>query len=89
MRCASHKYLPDSIAMICVIDVQFFDRDGKLFLQIENPCKNIVLFENGIPVSNEPGHGIGVQSICAIVERYGGIYTFLVQNDHFILRLSL
>lgn len=73
----------------CVIDVQFFDRDGKLFLQIENPCKNIVSFENGIPVSNEPGHGIGVQSICAIVERYGGIYTFLVQNDHFILRLSL
>lgn len=45
--------------------------------------------ENGIPVSNEPGHGIGVQSICAIVEQYGGIYTFLIKNGHFILRLSI
>lgn len=73
----------------CVIDVQFYDRDGRLFLQIENPCGDDIPFENGIPVSHEPGHGIGVQSICAIVERYRGMYTFLVQNHHFILRLSL
>ena len=73
----------------CVIDVQFYNKDGRLFLQVENPCRDDIPFENGIPVSNEPGHGIGVQSICAIVERYGGMYTFLVQNHHFILRLSL
>ena len=73
----------------CVIDVQFYNRDGRLFLQIENPCGDHIPFENGIPVSHEPGHGIGVQSICAIVERYGGMCTFLVQNHHFILRLSL
>lgn len=73
----------------CVIYVQFYNRDGRLFLQIENPCGDHIPFENGIPVSHEPGHGIGVQSICAIVERYGGMCTFLVQNHHFILRLSL
>lgn len=73
----------------CVIDVQFHIRDGRLFLQVENPCRDDIPFENGIPVSHEPGHGIGVQSICAIVERYGGMCTFLVQNRHFILRLSL
>ena len=73
----------------CVIDVQFYNRDGRLFLQIENPCGDHIPFENGMPVSHEPGHGIGVQSICAIVERYGGMCTFLVQNHHFILRLSL
>ena len=73
----------------CVIDVQFYNRDGRLFLQIENPCGDHIPFENGIPVSHEPGHGIGVQSICAIVERYSGMCTFLVQNHHFILRLSL
>ena len=73
----------------CVIDVQFYNRDGRLFLQIENPCGDHIPFENGIPVTHEPGHGIGVQSICAIVERYGGMCTFLVQNHHFILRLSL
>lgn len=73
----------------CVIDVQFYEREGKFFLQVTNPCGEDVQFENGIPVSDQPNHGIGVQSICAIVRRYGGIYTFLVQNGRFILRLSL
>ena len=73
----------------CSIDVQFYERGGRLFLQITNPCENTVRFENGLPVSDRPGHGIGVQSICAIVQRYGGVYDFLVQNGRFVLRLSL
>ncbi|MGN0140892.1 MAG: sensor histidine kinase [Roseburia sp.] len=73
----------------CIIDVQLYERKGKLFLQVTNPCGKPVHFENGIPVSDREGHGIGVQSICAIVQRYGGIYTFLVQDGQFILRLSL
>ena len=72
----------------CVVDVQFYERAGKLFLQVTNPC-GPVRFENGLPVSDRPGHGVGVQSICAIVQRYGGVYAFLVQDGRFILRLSL
>lgn len=74
---------------VCTIDVQFFEREGRLFLQIKNPCREGIRFEKGIPVSDRPDHGIGVQSICAIVQRYGGIYAFLVQDGQFILRLSL
>ena len=46
-------------------------------------------FENGVPVTDRPGHGIGVRSICAIVDRYGGMYSFLVEDNKFILRVSL
>ena len=74
---------------VCTIDVQFYERNGKLFLQVTNPCEKQVRFEQGVPVSERKGHGIGVQSICAIVQRYGGIYSFLVENGKFILRLSL
>ena len=73
----------------CTVEVQFYEREGKIFLQVVNPCEGNVRFEKGIPVSDKPGHGIGVQSICAIVERYGGIYHFSVQDGQFILRLSL
>ena len=73
----------------CAIDVQVYDRNGKLFLQVTNPYRNTVRFEHGVPVSDRPGHGIGVQSICAIVERYGGIYAFSGQDGRFVLRLSL
>lgn len=73
----------------CSIDVQFYERGGKLFLQVTNPCRDTVRFENGLPVSDLPGHGIGVQSICAIVQRYGGVYAFSIKDGRFVLRLSL
>lgn len=73
----------------CTIDVQLYERDSKLFLQVTNPCGEGVRFEDGIPVSDRPGHGVGVQSICAIVQKYRGVYTFLVRDGQFILRLSI
>lgn len=75
----------------CAIDVEFrfCTQSGRLFLQIANPCGEDVRFEKGIPMSSRAGHGIGVQSICAVVERYGGGCTFLTENGQFILRLFL
>ena len=73
----------------CTIDVQFYERNKKLFLQIINPCSDDVEFENGIPISKQQNHGIGVQSICAIVQKYGGLYSFVVRDKQFILRISL
>ena len=87
---ALHACRPFAAAgMACAIDVRFYMREDKLFLQVTNPCADTIRFENGLPVSDQPGHGIGVQSICAIVRRYGGVYGFSVKNGQFILRLSL
>lgn len=74
---------------ICTIEVQFYVKDNKFFLQMKNPCGENVRFVNDIPVSEKEGHGIGVQSICAIVEKYHGVYSFSVQEGMFILRLSV
>lgn len=71
------------------IDVSAYEKNGKFFLQVINSCDADISFENGIPVTENPGHGIGVRSICSIVEKYGGIYSFLVKDDRFILRVSL
>lgn len=71
-----------------MIKVSAFEEKGKIFLQIINSCDNDIIFNDGIPVTNHPGHGIGVRSICAIVEKYSGIYDFSVKDDRFILRVS-
>ena len=71
------------------IVVQTYVQSEKFFLQVVNDCSKPVQFQRGIPVTDRPGHGVGVRSICAIVERYGGLYSFSVQNGHFILRFSL
>lgn len=89
---ALHACLPLAAARAdCVIDVEFraHKQRGRFFLQIVNPCQANVRFEKGIPVSNRPDHGVGVQSICAVVERCGGNCSFLVENERFILRLFL
>ena len=71
------------------IEVQTYERNEKFFLQVVNDCREAVRFEDGIPVTDRPGHGIGVSSICAIVERYGGLYSFSVKEGKFVLRVSL
>ena len=71
------------------ISVRAYEKGKKLFLQVSNPCGPDVALVNGVPVTDQPGHGIGVRSICAIVEKYGGIYAFSVQDGRFILRLSI
>ena len=71
------------------IEVTVRERNDRLFFQFVNPCPEDVRFENGIPVTRAKGHGIGVRSICAIAEKYKGLYDFSVQNGKFILRASL
>ena len=71
------------------IEVTAREKNGQLLLQFVNSCPEGVRFENGLPVTREAGHGIGVRSICAIVDKYGGISDFSVQGGQFILRASL
>lgn len=75
--------------MEAFIKVSAFEKNKKLFLQIINSCDSDVSFVQGIPVTNEPDHGIGVRSICALVDRYDGIYTFEIEEGRFILRVSI
>lgn len=71
------------------IEVSGFEKNKKVFFEISNTCDDTVVFYKGIPITREAGHGIGIKSICAIVEKYEGIYTFLVKENRFILRVSL
>lgn len=72
-----------------VIEVSMYEKNRKLFLQIINSCGEDITFDQGIPVTNRAGHGIGVHSICAIVEQYDGIYSFSAKDGQFILRISI
>lgn len=63
----------------CDIELVVYEKSGKFFLQVTNTCPPGVTFEKGLPVTREPGHGIGVRSICSISEKDG----------RFVLRVSL
>ena len=72
------------------IALSAYEKNARLFLEIRNSCGDAVAFdEEGIPVTDRPGHGIGVRSICAISERYGGLTSFAAKDGCFTLRVML
>lgn len=71
------------------IDIYAETKNNKLFLQFTNSCDGDVVFNQGVPTTDIPGHGAGVRSICAIVDKYGGICNFSVEDGKFILRVLL
>lgn len=71
------------------IEVSAYENNKKPFLQFTNSCDETIVFDHGIPIADSLGHGLGVRSICAIVERYGGICNFSVKDNKFILQVLL
>lgn len=61
-----------------------------LMLEITNTCDGTVTFDaNGLPVSNEPGHGVGTQSIADFCHRHAASLSFSLEEGRFILRVVL
>lgn len=61
---------------------------GRLLLEIVNPCNgNSALDENGYPVSEQNGHGIGSKSVLAFAKKYDGELIYKIENGFFSVRL--
>lgn len=64
-------------------------RMNKLLIEIRNPYDNGLTIRNGIPISNQSGHGYGCRSILSIAQQNRGICTFEPENGIFSLRVVL
>ena len=64
-------------------------RLGKLLTEAPNPYDTPPVLRDGIPVSDEAGHGYGCRSIRAIAQRRGGLCQFLAEDGTFLLRVML
>lgn len=71
------------------IRCRIYIKNDKLCLDIRNSYQRRPVFENGIPVCDEKGHGLGVKSIVQIVEKYGGVCQFSTRNDVFLFQASM
>lgn len=65
--------------------------DGKLVISTENAFSGTLAWQNGLPRSknSEAGHGFGMKSMIAIVERHGGLYSIDAAGGLFSLQLML
>ena len=61
-----------------------------IMLELSNPCTGAVFFDNeGLPVAQREGHGLGVQSICTFCRKNGAACQFDRSNGWFRFRLIL
>lgn len=61
-----------------------------IMLEISNPCTGKVRFDDqGLPVSQREGHGLGVQSISAFCRKNGAVCQFDLTDGWFRFRLVL
>lgn len=72
-----------------VVELYCGVRLGKLLIEVRNPYDTPPVLQNGLPVTDEAGHGYGCRSIQAIAQRRGGLCQFLAEDGTFLLRLML
>ena len=61
-----------------------------VMLEISNPCAGEAFFDgDGLPITRQAGHGLGVQSIAAFCRKNGAICQFDLTDGWFRLRLIL
>jgi len=70
------------------IRLRMYSKNNKLCIDIRNSCQTEPVFRQGLPVSQEPGHGYGTKSMVHIVEKHGGVYQFTVKDGWFIFQAT-
>lgn len=65
--------------------------NGRLIVAVENPCPRQVSFgPDGLPlVSRRENHGLGLPSIRAVADKYGGLFRCQWDAGRFLLRVVL
>lgn len=71
------------------IEIDFNTRKNNLLISISNPYIDEVVIKDGLPVSDRPGHGLGVKSVSSIAARHNGMYSFDAADGVFTMRVIL
>lgn len=71
------------------VDLYCGVRLNKLLIEVRNPYDVPPRMRDGVPVSEEAGHGYGCRSIQTIVQQRGGLCQFRAENGVFLLQVML
>lgn len=71
------------------IKLRMYTKNTKLCIEIKNSYQTAPVFEQGLPLSNEQGHGFGTKSMAYAVEKYAGLYQFSAKAGEFIFQATM
>lgn len=71
------------------IKMHMYEKNHKLCIVLHNTTATLPPFENGIPISSQKEHGVGTLSMIHVIEKYGGVYKFSVEEHTFTFQISM
>ncbi len=71
------------------LHLRIFCKGQQLCIDLQNACHTPPVLQDGIPITQRQQHGFGVKSMVGIVEKYGGTYSFGVQEKTFVFQVLL
>ncbi|NBK97254.1 MAG: GHKL domain-containing protein [Erysipelotrichia bacterium] len=71
------------------ITLTMIENNDRFLITVENTFAHKPVLINGIPISDQNGHGLGCQSIVNIVHKLKGQYQFSTKDNLFILKIIL
>jgi hypothetical protein len=71
-----------------IIRLRMYSKNNKLCIDLHNSYQAEPIFQQGLPVSKDQGHGFGTKSIAHIVEKHGGVFQFSVKDGWFIFQAT-
>ena len=75
-----------------IISLSILDQGGMLYIQVENYYDGELQMHNGVPQSRKQdmrNHGFGIQSMKAIIRKYGGNMNIQTEDELFNLEILL
>ncbi len=86
---AVQAVLPLDIAEREIIMDMHTNENNKLLISIKNRFAKQPIFKNGLPQTDEAGHGFGTQSIRYVAEKLNGNCRFSAENGMFVLQVVI
>lgn len=71
------------------IELDMHMNNDKLLISIKNTYDKKPNLVDGVPKTDEEGHGFGTRSICYITDKLKGKCQFLIDDEYFVLRIIL
>ena len=71
------------------INLKLYEKNCQLCINMSNSYHTAPVFKNDIPTTSANGHGIGIQSMISVIEKYHGIYGFFAENGEFRFQASI
>lgn len=76
-----------------VVQLKFLKEETDIIISVKNTFSELPVFQDGqfqtTKQTDMHEHGVGIKNVCHVIERYQGIHSVTVSDDHFLFSILI